>query len=68
MEEPKDSLTFELGWLKASAVGRFAVIALLIFSVILVASAMAVGPVQILRWYSTSNEITTSIESSTGQN
>jgi len=62
MEDPKDSLTFEIGWLKASAVGRFAVVALLTFSGVLVVSAMVVGPVHVIQWFRTSPETTSSIK------
>jgi hypothetical protein len=51
MEDPKDSLTFEILGLKASAAGRFAVVALLIFFAVLVASAVALGPAQVRQWW-----------------
>jgi membrane-bound inhibitor of C-type lysozyme len=51
MDAPKDSLTFEILGFKASAVGRFAVTALLFFSLVLVASAAVYGPGQIVQWW-----------------
>ncbi|UDF30131.1 UNVERIFIED_ORG: hypothetical protein LHK14_02045 [Roseateles sp. XES5] len=51
MDDQKDSLTFEILGFKASAVGRFAVTALLFFSLVLVASAAVYGPGQIVQWW-----------------
>lgn len=53
MEDPKDSLSFEIGWLKASAVGRFTIVAVLTFFLVLVACAYAVGPGQLIQWWQT---------------
>jgi membrane-bound inhibitor of C-type lysozyme len=62
MDDPKDSLTFEILGFKASAVGRFAVTALLFFSLVLVASAAVYGPGQIVHWWRGGIETTGAIK------
>jgi hypothetical protein len=61
MHDPKDSITFEIFGFKASAVGRFAVVALLTFSLVLVVSAAVYGPGQIVHWWHGGADSTASI-------
>ncbi|MDO9416014.1 hypothetical protein [Pararhizobium sp.] len=61
MEDPKDSLTLEILGFKASAVGRFAVVSLLIFSAVLVALAAVYGPGQVIHWWKGLPEASASI-------
>ncbi|MBP2564537.1 hypothetical protein J2766_001096 [Agrobacterium tumefaciens] len=35
MEDPRDSLNFEIGWFKATAVGRFTIVSVLTFLLVL---------------------------------
>lgn len=62
MDDPKDSLTLEILGFKASAVGKFAVIALLSFSLVLVVSAAVYGPGQIVHWWRGDVDTTASIK------
>jgi len=43
MEDPRDSLNFEIGWFKASAVGRFTIVSVLTFLLVLVACGWVFG-------------------------
>ncbi len=43
MEDPKDSLNFEIGWFKASAVGRFTIVSVLTFLLVLLACGWVFG-------------------------
>ncbi len=51
MQDPKDSLNIEILGFKASAVGRFTVVAVLIFLLGLVLFGWGFGPGQIGQWY-----------------
>ena len=50
MDDPKDSLTFEIGKWKASASGRFAVAALILFAVAVVLGSAVAGTNQLAHW------------------
>lgn len=43
MEDPRDSLHFEIGWFKASAVGRFTIVSVLTVFVVLVGCVWVFG-------------------------
>lgn len=43
MKEPIDSLNFQIGWFKASAVGRFTIVSVLTFLLVLVGCAWVFG-------------------------
>jgi|AraplaMF_Col_mMF_1032025.scaffolds.fasta_scaffold09994_4 hypothetical protein len=51
MQDPKDSLNFEAYGFKASAVGRFTIVAVLIFLLGLVAFGCVFGLGQIARYF-----------------
>ncbi|MBX5157610.1 hypothetical protein HJB89_10785 [Rhizobium sp. NZLR8] len=52
MQDPNDSLNFEIFGFKASAVGRFTVVAVLVFLLGLLMFIWAFGPGQIGQMYS----------------
>ncbi len=60
MQDPKDSLNFEAYGFKAAAVGRFTIVAVLIFLLGLVAFAWGLGPGQIASWYGAGQQVQTS--------
>lgn len=47
MEDPRDSLNFQIGWFKATASGRFTIVAVLTFLLVLAVSTLMIWPKQI---------------------
>ncbi|WP_412066395.1 hypothetical protein [Rhizobium sp. SYY.PMSO] len=57
MEDQKDSLTFEFGKWKASASGRFAIVALILFVGSVVLGSALAGTNQIAHWSGADRQI-----------
>jgi hypothetical protein len=51
MEDPKDSIKFETGWFKASANGRFTIVAVLTFLLTLALFVLAFAPGHMTAWW-----------------